>query len=157
MLQNKYSRITSLLAATLAVTLISGCSSGPAEEYADVTLNGQVKMAAGPMPEGNIYFRIYLLESLSGELAHPLEEIMDFTSDSPTFVQEFSYPLHMGTGLAVHAWLDTDGDGIYCTPTARLDPGGMYYQAETPEGAVDIVIELTDNCRAANWFYPPAP
>jgi hypothetical protein len=140
--------------ALLAMTL-SACSDMPEEKFATVTLNGTVQMAAGPMPPGALHFRLYNLESLEGELQHALQEIEDFDSDSPVFSHTFEYPLHMGTGLAVHAWIDTDGDGIFCTPTSRLDPGGLAYTETTPEGEVDMTITLSANCRAANWFYPP--
>ena len=90
-------------------------------------------------------------------LQHPLEEIEDFTSEGPSFSHTFQYPLHKGTGLAVHAWIDTDGDGIFCTPTSRTDPSGLASTEETPAGNVTLNIVMTGNCRAANWYYPPAP
>ena len=93
--------------------------------------------------------------ALDGDMAHPLSEIVDFESDSAEFSQTIEYPLHMGTGLAIHAWVDTDGDGIFCTPTSRQDPSGLAWQEATPEGEAEITIKLEANCRAANWFYPP--
>lgn len=151
-----FAHSTRLIWPALVALCLTACSGAPDEEYATVTVNGTVQMAAGPMPAGILHFRLYNLESLEGDLQHPLQEIEDFESDSPAFSHTFQYPLHMGTGLAVHAWLDTDGDGIFCTPTARLDPGGLAYTEATPEGEVDMTITLTANCRAANWFYPPA-
>lgn len=140
-----------------SLVFVGGCSDIPAEDYRTVTLNGTVNMVAGPLPQGEIYFRLYVLEALEGELQHPLSEIEDFTSDSGTFTHTFEYPAHMGEGLAIHAWLDTDGDGIFCTPTKRQDPSGLGWTTETPDGEVDMTITLDANCRAANWFYPPAP
>jgi hypothetical protein len=128
-----------------------------APKFATVTVNGKVKMAAGPVPTGPISFRIYVLESLEGELSHPLEEVEDFQSDTAEFSHTFEYPLHMGSGLAVHAWLDADGDGFFCTPAKRLDPSGLGYTEEIPTDEVTLNITLSDNCRAANWFYPPKP
>jgi hypothetical protein len=133
------------------------CDSPPAEEYVTVSLTGAVKMAAGPVPDGPIYFRLYNLESGEGELAHPLEEIIDLQSETPEFDFTFEYPLHKGEGLAVHAWIDTDGDGIFCTPTSRTDPSGLATMEETPTGEVNLDVILTANCRAASWFYPPKP
>jgi hypothetical protein len=141
----------------IAASALTGCEGMPAEEYATTTLNGEVRMAAGPVPAGTLHFRLYVLESLEGDLQHPLEEIEDFVSDSPVFSHTFDYPLHKGDGLAIHAWADTDGDGIFCTPTARLDPSGLAYTPETPSGEISMVITLSENCRAANYFYPPAP
>ena len=155
MMINRSARATGLVLTCLLAVLVSSCSNTPDEAFTTVTLNGEVKMSAGPMGPGTLYFRLYNLESLSGELQHPLNEIEDFQSDSPVFTHTFEYPLHMGEGLAIHAWLDTDGDGIFCTPTQRLDPGALEYTETTPEGEINMTITLTDNCRAANFFYPP--
>jgi hypothetical protein len=65
--------------------------------------------------------------------------------------------LHRGEGLALHAWLDADGDGYFCTPGKRVDPSGLSWSGETPDDIVEMSILLSDNCRAANWFYPPKP
>jgi hypothetical protein len=146
-----------LLALVIILFMLDRCSRPPAPEYATVTLTGEVKMIAGPVPTGTIHFRIYVLESLEGDLRHPLEEIEDFQSDSAAYTHSFEYPLHMGSGLAVHAWVDVDGDGIFCTPAARLDASGLAYTEETPVDSTLLDITLTENCRAANWFYPPAP
>jgi hypothetical protein len=145
---------------TLAGILLSACSGAPEENLIPVTLNGTIKMAVGPMPEGTINMRLYVLESLGDEgdeLQHPLEEIEDFQSDSAQFTHEFQYPAHKGTGLALHAWVDTDGDGVFCTPSMRTDPSGLARIEESPQGEVSLTVNLTANCRAANWFYPPAP
>jgi len=141
----------------LALFLLGGCSSAPDEEFVPVTVNGNLKMAVGPVPVGTIHFRAYHLDSLQGELRHPLAEIGDFESDSPDFSLSFDYPVHKGTGLALHAWVDADGDGVFCTPTVRTDPSGMIWMEDVPEGTINATIVLTDNCRAANWFYPPKP
>lgn len=144
-----------LISLSLAL-LLTACSKGPVEEYATVTVNGEVRMTAGPMPPGVLHFRLYNLESLTGVLRHPLQEIEDFQSDSAIYSHTFQYPLHAGEGLAVLAWLDVDGDGIFCTPLARLDPSGLAYVEATPAGEVTMDITLDKNCRSANYFYPPA-
>jgi len=142
-----------LLAGIAAVA--AGCSGGPEKSYRTITVSGDVNMVAGPMPEGKIHFRLYNLWYLDGPLRHALEEIEDFTSDTPQFSHTFEYPLHKGTGLAIHAWVDTDGDDLFCTPTVRNDPAGLATMEETPEGDVTLNVVLEDNCRAANYFYPP--
>ncbi len=140
-----------------ALTLVSACDNGiPEPNIIPVTINGQVKITAGPMPSGQFHFRVYVLESLDGDLSHPLEEIEDFTSDTAAFSHTFDYPAHMGEGLALHVWLDTDDDGIFCTPTARLDPGGLATMQDSPAGEVDLDVTLSANCRSAHWFYPAA-
>ena len=144
-------------AGVTTLILLSACSGAPEEKYQTVTLNGTVEMQAGPVPEGSIYFRLYNLWSLDGDLRHPLEEVEDFQSDTANFTHTFEYPLHKGEGLAIHAWIDTDDDGVFCTPNVRQDPGGLAWIEETPNGEIDMTITLTENCRNATWFYPPVP
>jgi hypothetical protein len=151
--RNNFIRIIPV--AALTGLLLSACSNAPEEAFTTVTLNGSLRMVAGPVPAGTIHFRLYNLESGEGQLQHPLEEIEDFESDTANFTHTFEYPLHKGEGLAVHAWLDSDGDGIFCTPEKRTDPSGMSWVGDTPEGSIEMSITLSDNCRAANWFYPP--
>ncbi len=153
MMRNGFAK-AAVIAAVAA--LVAGCGGGVEKEYRTVTVNGTVSMVAGPMPAGTIHFRLYNLWYLDGELRHALEEIEDFTSESAQFSHTFEYPVHKGTGLAVHAWLDSDGDGVFCTPTSRVDPAGLTAVEDSPEGDVTINITLTNNCRAANFFYPPA-
>jgi hypothetical protein len=154
---NRCAQTTGLFVTAALMVLLVACSDTPTDSFKTITLNGEVKMSAGPVPPGTLSFRLYVLESLSGELQHPLEEIEDFQSDSPVFTHTFEYPVHKGEGLAIHAWLDTDGDAIFCTPAQRLDPSGLDYIDTTPEGDVSMTITLTDNCQAANFFYPPVP
>ena len=144
-------------AALLAGTavLLGACSGGPDKEYRTVTVNGEVSMVAGPMPEGTLNFRLYNLWYLEGDLRHSLEEIEDFQSDSGTFSHTFEYPVHKGSGIALHVWLDSDGDGFFCTPQSRVDPAGFQAFEESPESEATFDIKLTDNCRAANFFFPP--
>jgi hypothetical protein len=144
-------------AALLTGVFLIGCSGAPEEKFTAITLDGRVRMIAGPVPAGTIHFRLYNLEAGSGDLAHPLAEIEDFESDSAEFTHTFEYPLHKGEGIALHAWLDADGDGIFCTPDSRTDPSGMSWNGETPEGTIELSVLLSDNCRAASWFYPPKP
>jgi hypothetical protein len=145
------------LSVVVGITSLTACDGGiPEAKLMPVSVSGTVEMGAGPLPAGNFYFRLFVLESLEGDLQHPLEEIEDFTSDSADFSHSFNYPAHMGEGLAIHAWLDTDGDETFCTPDARLDPGGLAYLTEISAGDVTLNVSLTANCRAANWFYPAA-
>jgi len=155
MMTNRFAQATGFFVTATLTLLLAGCSDTPVGTFKTITINGEVKMSAGPMPQGMLHFRLYNLESLSGELQHPLQEIEDFESESPVFTHTFEYPVHVGEGLAIHAWLDSDGDGFFCTPTLRLDPSGLEYVETTPEGEINMTITLTDNCRAANFYYPP--
>jgi hypothetical protein len=141
-------------AAVVAASVLAACSGTP-EEHRAVTLNGEIKMVAGPVPAGTIHLRLYNLWYLEGELRHPLEEILDLETNTSTFSHTFDYPVHKGTGFAVHAWIDTDDDGAFCTPSSHTDPSGLAWSEESPAEEISLAITLTDNCRAANFFYPP--
>lgn len=153
---NRLNSVLLILLWGYALIALTGCSGGPEGEWVDVRLTGEVSGADGEeIPDGKIHFRVFLLNSLEGNLRHPLKEIVDFESDSANYEHTFSYPLHMGDGLAVHAWVDTDSDGIFCTPNEREDPAGLGWTEETPDGDVQLDVILSENCRAANYFYPP--
>lgn len=137
--------------------LLVGCAGEPAENLTTVTVKGTVTLPNGEAPAGKLYFRAFQLEALEGELAHPLSELGDFESDSPEYSYTLDYPVDRGTGIAVHAWLDRDGDGIHCTPQIRDEPAGLTTMAATPTDTVELNIVLTDNCRSSNFFYPPVP
>jgi len=147
-------RLLQVIGVTTMVMTLAGCSGEPEGEWVEVRLTGDVMNADGAVPDGKIHFRVFHLQSLEGNLRHPLQEIVDFESDSASFTHEFSYPLHMGEGLAVHAWVDTDGDGIFCSPSEREDPSGLGWTEDTPEGDVTLNVTLSEKCRAANFFYP---
>jgi hypothetical protein len=146
-----------LAVVVVSGALLAGCAGEPAENMTTVTVKGTVTLSNGEAPEGKLYFRAFQLEALEGELAHPLSELGDFESDSAEYSHTLDYPADRGTGIAVHAWLDRDGDGIHCTAQVRQEPAGLATMAATPVDTAELNIVLTDNCRSANFFYPPVP
>jgi hypothetical protein len=137
-----------------AALVVSACAE-PAPEIRPMEVSGAV--AAPPGLTGPVEVRLYHAWSLSGKLRHPLQFIDAFEIDGSSFTHRFDYPVEVGEGLIVYAWMDTDGDGVLCTPTDREDIAGLTEVADADAERVDVVVELTANCRGPDWFYPPRP
>ena len=56
----------------------------------------------------------------------------------------------------MYAWIDSDADGILCTPTVRIDRAGLTEVEGFAPGDVVADIELIVPCAGPDWFYPPA-
>jgi len=144
-----------LFIVLISLLVLTACTDKPEDTFKQITINGNVTLANGSPAEGTIYFRAFYLWSLDGEFRHTLAEIVDFESNTPNYQQKIDYNLTTGEGIAVLAWLDTDGDKIFCTPTYREDPAGLAWKEGDPAEEVELNIVLTDNCQAETFFYPP--
>ena len=109
------------------------------------------------MPAGTLHVQAYHAWSGEGILRHPLQEMGGFTTQAADISGTISYPAGGGEGLAVHAWLDQDGDGVFCTPANQAEPSGLVVFDEMPAGEARVSLVLAETCKAANWFYPPGP
>ena len=126
-----------------------GCSNS--EELQPIRISGNVLLPEGA--SGQIHLIAFQASSLAGELKHPLHRIAEWQSSSTAFERDIGYPVSLGQGIAVFAWLDVDGDGVHCTPEFREEPAGLTVQHEIDE-PITLTVELTTNCVAADWFYP---
>ncbi len=142
-------RLTGLVALAGAL-LLTACAEAPIETRT-IEITGNV--IAPPGVEGPVEVRLFHAWSLEGKMRHPLQLIEIFTAEADkTFTHSFEYPVDGGEGLAVFAWIDTDGDGVHCTPTARNDLSGLTVnESDIPE---QVTVTLTEPCRAPGWFYP---
>lgn len=138
----------------LAALLPAACSE-PAPPTRTVELSGTIVAPETVQSAGKVRVNLYHLWALEGRLRHPLQEIESFDAALGPFSHEFEYPLDKGEGLAVHAWLDVDGDGVFCTPTVRQDIAGLTALESLPDGPVEVTVRLEQPCAAAGWFYPP--
>jgi hypothetical protein len=145
-----FSRV--LLAGLTAIAL--GCAES-APEMKQVRITGTAQLADGTVPAGTVHLRAYHAWSGAGELRHPLHEMGDFSGPAQGFSGVVQYDPAVGEGLIVHAWLDVDGDGVHCTPANRAEPAGLTVAETFPADEVAVSITLTENCAAANWFFPP--
>jgi len=139
-----------------AVLVAAGCGGEPPPGM-PVSLSGSVSLPEGVDASGTVEVRLYHAWALEGILRHPLEFIESFETGLGEFSHTFEYPAGIGEGLVVHAWLDTDGDGVLCTPTVREDIAGLAEAKDFPADSVRVEIVLTEPCAGADWFYPPAP
>lgn len=146
-----------LAAMLLGGALLAGCGGPPPPPTAPVEVRGVVTAGpGGPVATGTIHVNLYHAWSLTGELRHPLQFITSFDLEGGEFDHRFDYPVSQGEGLAVYAWQDTNGDGIFCTPTDRSELSGLTVLEQfTPGGApLDVRVALAEPCAGQDWFFP---
>ena len=142
------------LAALAGALLLTACAEAPIETR---TIELTTNVEAPPGVEGPVEIRVFHAWSLEGELRHPLHLIEIFPAETgDSFTQSFEYPIDEGEGLAVWAFIDTDGDGIHCSPSVRNDLSGLTVDEGAVGDQVEVTVNLTDPCRAPGWFYPQA-
>ena len=139
----------------LLLAVLAGCAE-PEIQTMPVSLTGTITAPDGVTAD-KFYVRLYHAWALEGLLRHPVEEIESFETTGAAFSHDFDYPVDTGEGLLVYAWLDTDGDGVLCTPSVRDDIAGLIEVSEFPADAVTVELELTATCAGPDWFYPPVP
>lgn len=143
-----------VLPVLVGSVLLTACAETPIETRT-IELTTNVNAPAGV--EGPIEIRVFHTWSLEGELRHPMHLIEIFPAETGnSFTRSFEYPLGEGEGLAVFAWVDTDGDGAHCTPDVRNDLSGLTVNEGNLPDKVEVTVDLTEPCRAPGWFYPPA-
>ncbi len=151
-----HSRRRGALAILLLAPLMmaGGCGSPPPEPTRPVELAGEIRVAGDATPLGKVYVGLYQAWSLQGELRHPLQLLETFEVAPGRFTHRFDYPEASGEGLVVYAWADLDGDTVLCTPSGRTDLAGLTEVPGFPADKVSVVLDLTEPCRGAEWFYP---
>jgi hypothetical protein len=151
MQNNTYLR--SVLLSLIGMMLLTACAEAPVETR---TVELTANIVTPPGVEGPIEVRVFHAWSLEGDLRHPLQLIEIFEADTGrNFTRTFEYPSE-GEGLAVWAYVDTDGDGVHCTPDVRNDLSGLSVDEGAVPDQVEVTVNLTEPCRAPGWFYPPA-
>ncbi len=144
------------LSGVLAVLLI-GCAAEEAPVTTPVTVVGAIRAPEGVGAGRPVTVNLYHAWALEGPLRHPLEFIGSFPAAVGEFRHAFDYPVELGEGLVVYAWLDTDGDGVLCTPTGRTDIAGLTVADAFPAAEVALDIELSAPCAGPDWFFPAVP
>ena len=143
-----------VLPALVGALLLSACGEAPIETR---TIELTANVVAPPGVEGPVEIRVFHAWSLEGTLRHPLQLIEIFPLETgTTFTHSFEYPVDGGEGLAVWAYIDTDGDGVHCTPDVRNDLSGITVNEDAVPDQVEVTVNLTEPCRAPSWFYPTA-
>ena len=144
-----------ICAVCLAISLFAGCGQNVVPRM-PVTVTGNIKLPEGVESSGTAYISLYHAWALEGELRHPVQFIESFEATIGSFSIEAAYPIDKGEGLLVYVWLDTDGDGVLCTPTDRDDLAGLTVVEAFPAEKVTVEIELTAPCAGPDWFFPAA-
>lgn len=142
-------------AAAVAALLTAGCSEKP-PEMRTLKISGTVQLPEGAAPAGELHVEAYHAWTGTGELRHPLLLIGSFTAPLGDFSGTIEYEAGMGEGLLVYGWADMDGDGVLCTPQNDTELAGLTEVADFPAEEVSVVLDLNTNCKAPNWFFPPA-
>ena len=141
-----------LLVACLA---LAGCGE-PVVKTMPVTVSGNISVLDDVNSDGMVHIALYHAWALEGELRHPVQFIEAFEGGIGGFSIDVDYPVDKGEGLLVYAWLDTDGDGVLCTPTGRSDLAGLTEVKNFPSENVTVDVWLVAPCAGPDWFYPPA-
>ena len=154
-MQSIHTKCSLGLVVLAAMFLLTACGGEPDPGMKQIEVTTTV--VPPPGVEGPVEVRLFQLWSLEGKLRHPLQllEIVPAEANK-AFTHTIEYPANFGEGLAVFAWIDTDGDGIHCTPTVRDDMSGLATVESVDSGKAEVTVTLTDACRAPGWFYPPA-
>ena len=114
-------------------------------------------------PEGidraaTVHLSLYHAWTGAGDLRYPLEIIKSYELPFGSFNFRFDYTAEGGDGLVVYAWVDADGDGINCTPTARADLADLVEVEGFPSQQVSVSLMLETPCAGPDWFFPgPEP
>lgn len=143
-----------LLALVITVVVLAGCSE-PEPNLRSMTVTGNVSAPEGV--SGPVEIWLYHEWSLEGDLRHPLQFIDTFKGSLGPYEHSFDYPVDIGEGLVVYAWVDTDGDGVNCTPQVRNDLAGLTVVENAAQDRVEVDVLVGEPCRGPDFFYPPAP
>ena len=140
----------------MLATFLYGCGAEREVQTETVQLSGTISAPQGVGDEDVVYVSLYHAWALEGDLRHPIEFIEGFEATVGDYAHEFEYPVNLGEGLLVYAWVDSDADGVLCTPSDRVDRAGLAEVAGFAPGAVTAEVELIVPCAGPDWFYPPA-
>jgi len=145
----------------LLAALCSGCGGEQSSELAiSVDLSVTVAAPEAVDPSATVHLSAHHAWSNTGELRYPLEIVERFETKLGASNFSFDYPVELGEGLVVYAWVDADGDGIHCTPRQRGDLADLAEVAEFPSRQVSVSLFLDAPCAGPDWFFPgpePAP
>lgn len=138
--------------------LCFGCSEAPPPPPIAVELTVRIAAPESIDPEATVHLSVHHAWSGTGDLRYPLEIVDGRETSLGTSDFSFDYPVEGNEGLVVYAWVDSDGDGINCTPTNRGDLADLVEIEEFPSDQVTASLFLDIPCAGPDWFFPgPEP
>lgn len=148
--------------ATIPVCVAALCFGCAGEEPPPPPISVELAAAiAAPEevdPAATVHLSVHHAWTGTGELRYPLEIVEGWETGLGTSSFSFDYPVAAGEGLVVYAWVDSDGDGINCTPAERSDLADLVEVAEFPSEQVSVSLLLDAPCAGPDWFFPgPEP
>jgi uncharacterized protein (DUF2141 family) len=149
-------RITLLIINALVLMFLAACSE-QATESMPVTLNLTIETPHTAAPSGTVHVYTYNAQRGEDLLRHSLaaiEEKLSFDYDGGKISHNFEYVPGSGSGFAVYAFLDTNGDGALCTPTEKNEFSGLTVVDSEPSGVVNLAVQLAEPCADPGLFYP---
>ena len=148
--------------ATIPVCVAALCFGCAGEELPPPPISVELAVAiAAPEeidPSATVHLSVHHAWSGTGELRYPLEIVERWETNLGSSTFSFDYPVEGGEGLVVYAWVDSDGDGVHCTPTVHGDLADLVEIEEFPSERVSASLLLETPCAGPDWFFPgPEP
>ena len=141
-------------APVFLAVLCFGCSEEPPPAPLSVELTVAIAATEEIDPAANVYLSVHHAWSGAGELRYPMEIVDRWETNLGSSSFSFDYPVDGGEGLVVYAWVDSDGDGINCTPMNRGDLADLVEIEEFPSEQVSASLFLEIPCAGPDWFFP---
>lgn len=151
-------RINTMIPAFLAALCFGCAGEEPAPPPIPVDLSVAIDALEDVDPAATVHLSVYHAWTGAGELLYPLEIVESFETGLGSSTFSFDYPVELGEGLVVYAWVDSDGDGANCTPTVRGDLADLVEVEAFPSEQVSASLFLDAPCAGPDWFFPgPEP
>lgn len=155
---SRYRRLRSMIPVFFALVGFGCAAEEPPEPPISVELAVAIAAPEEVDTAAIVFLSVHHAWTGTGELRYPLEIVERWETNLGSSNFSFDYPSEGGDGLVVYAWLDADGDGVNCTPTARGDLADLVEVEAFPSEQVSASLFLDAPCAGPDWFFPgPEP
>lgn len=155
---SRFGRLCSMIPVCFALVGLGCAAEEPPAPPISVELAAAIAAPGEVDPAAIVHLSVYHAWTGTGELRYPLEIVERWETNPGSSNFTFDYPVEGGEGLVVYAWLDADGDGVNCTPTARGDLADLVEVEAFPSEQVSASLFLDAPCAGPDWFFPgPEP
>lgn len=155
---SRFRRLRPAMPVFFAVACFGCAAEEPPPPPISVELEAAIAAPEEVDPAAIVHLSVHHAWTGTGELRYPLEIVERWETNLGSSNFSFDYPSAGGDGLVVYAWLDADGDGVNCTPTARGDLADLVEVEAFPSEQVSASLFLDAPCAGPDWFFPgPEP